>query len=132
MAHFAKMNGNIVVDVVVLSNDTVDNLPFPESEPVGIEFLHQLYQNNDTWLQTSYNRSFRGNYAGIGYPYRSDIDQFIPPSPFPSWIYDPITAMWEPPVPMPYPAPKGYVYAWDEETQTWVLQSRFPPYPPSE
>lgn len=124
MAHFAKMNGDIVVDVIVVSNETLNNLPFPESEPVGIQFLHDLYQNDDTWLQTSYNRSFRGNYAGIGFTYMPDIDQFVPPQPCPSWIYDPITAMWEPPVPMPYPAPNGYVYVWDEATVSWVLEPR--------
>jgi len=124
MAHFAKMNGNIVVDVVVVSNEALGNLVFPESEPIGIQFLHDLYQNDDTWLQTSYNRSFRGNYAGIGFTYRFDIDQFIPFSPYPSWIYDPITAMWEPPVPMPYPVPKGYIYVWNEETLSWDLVLR--------
>ena len=124
MAHFAKMNGDEVVEVIVVSNDTLDNLSFPESEPVGIQFLHELYQNNDVWLQTSYNRSFRGNYAGMGFTYRSDIDQFIPPQPYPSWIYDPITAMWEPPIPKPYPAPKGYIYVWNEETLSWDLIPR--------
>jgi hypothetical protein len=124
MAHFAKMNGDSVVDVVVVNNSSIDNLPFPESEPVGISFLHELYQNNDVWLQTSYNNNFRGNYAGIGYQYWADIDQFVPPQPYPSWIYNPITAQWEAPIPKPYPAPTGYVYVWDEETQSWVLVPR--------
>lgn len=127
MAHFAKMDhNNVVLDVVVVNNATLDNLPFPESEPVGVQFLHELYQNNDTWLQTSYNNSFRGNYAGIGYEYWSDIDQFVPPQPYPSWIYDPATAQWEAPVPKPYPVPKGYIYVWDEATQSWILEPRTP------
>lgn len=128
MASFVKLDANnTVIDGVAVSNDTIDNLPFPESEPVGIAFLHKLYGNNDTWLQTSYNASFRGNYAGIGYSYWSDIDQFVPPSPYPSWSYDPSTAQWEPPVPKPYPPPSGYIYVWDEATQSWVLAPRVTP-----
>lgn len=126
MAHFAKMNGDLVVDVIVVTNATLDNLPFPESEPVGIQFLHDLYQNDDVWLQTSYNRSFRGNYGCPGCTYRSDIDQFVPPSPFPSWVYDSITAMWEPPVPQPYPVPYGYVAVWNEDTLSWDILPRHP------
>ena len=125
MASFVKLDeNNIVIDGVALSNESVNELPFPESEPVGIAFLHELYGNNDTWLQTSYSNSFRGNYAGLGYSYRSDIDQFVPPSPYPSWIYDPNTAQWEAPVPKPYPPPSGFIYVWDEQTQSWVLQPR--------
>jgi len=122
MAHFAQMDENsIVIQVVVVNNDTIDNLPFPESEPVGIAFLHELYQNNDTWLQTSYNANFRAHYAGIGFSYWPDIDQFVPPSPYPSWIYNPTTMQWEAPVPKPYPIPKGYVAVWNEETQQWDI-----------
>ena len=69
MAHFVKLNSdNIVIDVLVVSNDDIQNLPFPESEPLGVAFLQKLFGEEDgiTWKQTSYNRNFRGNYAGIG------------------------------------------------------------------
>jgi hypothetical protein len=68
MAHFAKLDeNNVVTEVVVVNNETIGNLPFPQSEPVGIDFLHSLYGDNATWKQTSYNNSFRGIYAGIGF-----------------------------------------------------------------
>ena len=63
MAHFVKMNGNECGDVIVVSNDDCDNLPFPESEPVGQAFIASLGIIG-TWLQTSYNGSFRNLYAG--------------------------------------------------------------------
>jgi hypothetical protein len=63
MAHFAKVNDNIVIEVIVISNDDVDNLPFPESEPVGQAFIASLGIEGE-WLQTSYNGNFRNIYAG--------------------------------------------------------------------
>jgi hypothetical protein len=79
MAHFAKLDeNNVVLDVLVVSNDALSNLPFPESEPVGVEFMNSLFPGTN-WKQTSYNASFRGCYAGIGYTYNAESDEFIPP-----------------------------------------------------
>jgi|688.fasta_scaffold728203_2 hypothetical protein len=83
MAHFAKLDeNNIVLEVVVVNNAVVQNLPFPDSEPLGIAFLHSLYGDNAVWKQTSYNDQFRGLYAGIGFIYDPAIDEFVvPPRP---------------------------------------------------
>lgn len=83
MAHFAKMNGNLVEQVIVVSNDDVDNLPFPESEPVGQAFIASIGLVGD-WLETSYNNNFRGTYAGIGYTYDAVLDIFVAPLISPS------------------------------------------------
>jgi hypothetical protein len=69
-----------------------------------------------TWVQTSYNATFRKNYAGVGYRYDEDLDAFIPPQPFPSWTLNEVTARWMSPTPCPQ---DGRVYNWDEETLTW-------------
>jgi hypothetical protein len=63
MAHFVKVNGNECGEVIVVSNDDIENLPFPESEPVGQAFIASLGITG-TWLQTSYSGSFRNLYAG--------------------------------------------------------------------
>jgi len=78
VAHFAKVNNNIVQQVIVVSNDDCNNLEFPESELVGQEFLASLGLEGE-WLQTSYNGNFRGTYAGIGYIYDEDSDSFVAP-----------------------------------------------------
>lgn len=65
MAHYAKIEDNIVTNVIVVSNDVIDNLDFPESEPIGQEFIASLGFDG-VWLQTSYNSNFRGKFAGIG------------------------------------------------------------------
>lgn len=75
MAHFAQINNNVVTDVIVVSNDDCDNLPFPDSEPVGQTFIASLGITGD-WLQTSYNGNFRGCYAGIGYTYDASLGEY--------------------------------------------------------
>lgn len=118
MAHFAKLDdNNIVVSVDVVNNNDVNNLSFPESEPIGISFLVSLLGNGSVWKQTSYNAAFRKNYAGIGYTYDAILDAFIPPKPYPSWLLDTNTCQWQAPIPYPN---DGKMYIWDEATQSWV------------
>jgi hypothetical protein len=119
MAHFAQLNeNNLITQVIVVNNATVDNLPFPESEPVGVAFCQSLYGADTIWKQTSYNGNFRANYAGIGYTYNLTLDAFVPPQPYPSWLLNTTTVQWEAPV--PYPT-DGEMYVWDEATLSWVL-----------
>ena len=118
MANFAKLDGqNIVIDVIVVNNETLNNLPFPESEPVGVAFLTDWSGGYTNWKQTSYNGNFRKNFAGIEYTYDAVLDAFIAPKPYPSWLLNTETCQWQPPT--PYPS-DGNVYSWDETTQSWV------------
>jgi len=119
MAHFAQLNEeSIVTQVIVVNNATIDNLPFPESEPVGIAFCQSLYGPDTIWAQTSYNASFRYNYAGIGFTFDVTAQAFIPPKPYPSWLLNTTIYQWEAPVPYP---DDGKMYYWDEATLSWVL-----------
>ena len=45
-----------------------------------------------------------------------DIDAFVAPQPYPSWVLD-ANAQWQAPV--PYPT-DGKMYGWDEATLSWV------------
>ena len=118
MANFAKLDGqNIVIDVIVVNNETLNNLPFPESEPVGVAFLTDWSGGYTNWKQTSYNGNFRKNFAGIEYTYDAVLDAFIAPKPYPSWLLNTETCQWQPPT--PYPS-DGNMYTWDEATQSWV------------
>jgi hypothetical protein len=125
MAHFAQLDErNIVLQVIVLNNDDVNNLPFPESEPLGVSFCQNLFGSDTTWVQTSYNANFRYNYAGIGYSF--DVTPlpngaFIPPKPYPSWVLNTSIYQWQAPFPCPQ---DGNSYIWDEATQGWVLDPR--------
>ena len=119
MANFAQLDGAYTItEVIVVNNETINNLPFPESEAVGVAFCQSLFGADTIWKQTSYNANFRKNYAGIGYSYDPVLDAFIPPQPYPSWLLNTITCRWE--APTPYPT-DGQMYAWDEATLSWVL-----------
>ena len=120
MSHFAKVEGGIVTQVIVVEQDVIDT---------------GLFGDPSLWKQTSYNTrggihydpitnepddkpAMRGNYAGIGYIYDSELDVFYPPKPFDSWTLNSTTFLWESPV--PYPT-DGKLYDWDEETINWKL-----------
>jgi len=117
MAHFAILkSGNIVEQIVVVSNDIATN------EQTGIEFLKQLYKNPHLpVIQTSYNNNIRKNFAGIGYQYDQTRDAFIPPKPFNSWILNENTCRWKAPVAYPQ---DDNIYSWNEQTLSWdIVQS---------
>lgn len=112
MAHYAYINSeNIVTDVIVGKNEGEGNVDW------------ELYYGAK---RTSYNTRggihinggtpFRKNYAGIGYTYDLQRDAFIPPKPYPSWLLDESTCLWNPPIPYPN---DGKKYEWDEQTITW-------------
>jgi hypothetical protein len=106
MAHFAKVEDGLVTQVIV-----ADSQQWCEANLGG------------TWVQTSYNthgnqhpegRPLRKNYAGIGYHW--DGTGFYAPQPFPSWIKDAETYLWDAPVPRPT---EGF-WKWDEDSLSWV------------
>lgn len=115
MAHFAKVENQIVVDVIVAEQELID------SGAVGTG-----------WIQTSYNtqggihygadgkpdggHALRKNFAGIGYHYDPDNDAFYAPRPYPSWQLDTKTFLWN--APKPYPQ-DGQTYFWDEDSHDW-------------
>ena len=118
MAYFAQLDdASLVINVIAVNNDTIDNLPFPESEPIGVAFCQSLYGSDTVWKQTSYNSNFRKNYAGFGFTYDSVLDAFIPPKPYPSWLLNTTTCKWNAPVPKPQ---DGQIYYWDEATLSWI------------
>lgn len=119
MAHFAEVDeNNIVLRVLV-----VDDL----YESDGQNFLATTLGLGGTWIKTSYNTAagvhlhggtpLRKNYAGIGYTYDSERDAFIAPKPYPSWILNETSCVYEAPV----AAPTDGQYTWNEETTSWDL-----------
>jgi hypothetical protein len=111
MSHFAKVVGGIVTQVVVAEQDIIDSGALGEPSE---------------WVQTSYNTygnqhrlggtPLRGNYAGTGFTYDAVNDVFYSPQPYPSWILNQNTWLWEAPVERPT---EGR-YMWDEDTLAWV------------
>ena len=120
MANFAQIDGtNIVQQVLVIDQAEIDTGNW--GDPA-------------TWVQTSYNtrggvyytpntpnpdpdqsKAFRKNFAGIGYTW--DGVGFSPQKPYPSWVMNSFSYLWEAPV--PYPT-DGKLYQWDEATLSWT------------
>jgi hypothetical protein len=115
MAHFAQLENNIVLKIIVVSNQDILDENGQESEQKGIDFCSNLL--GGTWKQTSYNASIRKNYAGIGYTYDESRDAFIPSKPFNSWLLNEDTCNWYAPVNMPTDDKQ---YKWDEASINWI------------
>ena len=119
MAHYAKIGiGNIITKVHVLNNEVLMK-DGEENEQQGLEFLQNLYNNKDLYIQTSYNGTFRKNYAGVGCTYDEDKDAFIAPKPYASWTLNEDCCQWEAPVAKPDIIDEED-YSWDEDNKEWV------------
>ena len=121
MAHFCKLDeNNIVTQVIVVANEDTTDTNGVEVEEIGVAFCKKLLGAETNWKQTSYNNNFRVRYAGIGYSYNAELDAFIPPQPFASWVLVEETADWQSPVgPAPTFTEDGPSYVWDEELGNW-------------
>jgi hypothetical protein len=119
MAHYAFLDSNFIVTEVITGRNECEDAA--DWEQLYSEFRGQVCK------RTSYNthggqhpdgKPFRKNYAGIGYTYDATRDAFIPPKPFPSWVLNEETCLWDAPVAMPE---DGRLYSWDEATTSWVV-----------
>lgn len=110
MAHYAFLDENNVVTEVIVGID--------ETELIDGKTPEEWYGNfrNQKCLRTSYNGKIRKNFAGIGFIYDENLDAFIAPQPYPSWILNEQTAIWESPV----ERPEGSFCFWNEENQEWI------------
>ena len=138
MAHFAQLDeNNVVTQVIVVSNDDTSDSNGTETESIGVAFCQKLLGADTNWKQTSYNGYMRGNYAGIGYTYMSNVatlgvgstDIFIGRQPYDSWTIDPEVARWvspagDEPILTHEQIMAGSCYMWDESTYQWRLVTR--------
>lgn len=114
MAHFAKVDDNNIVQEVLVFGDDVESSGGPLMElPAGWR-----------WIQTSYNKRIRKNFASIGMIYDEGRDAFLHTKPFSDWILNEETCLWEPPTPKP-PRPVNESgdlindWVWNETTHSW-------------
>jgi hypothetical protein len=114
MAHYAMLDeNNIVVQVIVGKNEGEDGVDWEQyygGKRTSFNTIGGVHQLGGT--------PFRKNYAGIGYTYDATRDAFIPPQPYPSWVLNESTCLWDAPTPMPV---DGQRYYWDEATTSWVV-----------
>jgi hypothetical protein len=98
--YFAQIDdNNVVIHVAVVQRE------FLESNP-------QRYQGR--WVETFFDTPGK-TYAGVGYEYLEDEQDFRSPQPYPSWTW--ANEVWNPPTPMPT---DDKMYSWNEEELDWV------------
>lgn len=97
MAYFAKIENNVVVDMIV-----AEDVYFPIDNLGGM------------WVETYTDRPDK-NYAGIGMFYDEVMDDFIDMQPFNSWNL--VGNKWEAPIEYPN---DGQPHYWDETNLMWV------------
>ena len=142
MAHFAQLDSNnVVTQVIVVSNDDTSDSNGTEVESIGVAFCQKLLGAETNWKQTSYNGNMRGNYAGIGYTYMSNVatlgvgstDIFINQQPYASWTIDTTSPSWKAPITQPTLTDEEIAankyYEWNESayqgdnTKGWDLKT---------
>ena len=126
MSHYAKIENGIVTRVIVAEAEFfetyVDDTP-GEWVKTSYNMHGGVYHNPET-NQPAEDQSViegdearqRKNYAGVGYSYDKTRDAFIPPKPYPSWVLNETTCLWDAPVAHP---DDGNRYQWNEETTSW-------------
>lgn len=138
MAHFAELdNNNTIIRVLVFSNDIVNkfggDLSVEIENHISATTPFTTAGNSITgnagisWKQTSYNNSFRKQFAGILFTYDPVNDLFISPKPFNSWILN-NNFEWQAPDTKPTTEQRTYIYNgenrlykidWEESTLKW-------------
>jgi hypothetical protein len=112
MAHYAFLDDNNIVTEVITGIDETELIEGLDTETWYGNLRQQVCK------RTSYNNKIRKNYASIGFTYDVELDAFIAPKPFDSWILDEATCQWE--APTPYPN-DGLFYYWNEAITSWVI-----------
>jgi len=129
MAHYAFLNEDYVVTEVIVGKDERlfdwENYYTIKKGQICKRTSYNtkggIYYNPITNLpDDDQSKSFRKNFAGIGFKYDMNLDAFIPPQSYPSWILNEGSCIWEAPVLYPN---DGQFYVWDETTLSWKLIS---------
>lgn len=137
MANFAQLDeNNYVIRVVKIDDSFLIGNDDIENEQLGVSKCKEIYGQETVWKKTIEDNitSIKplGNtdkiihFANIGYQYNEEIDGFIPPQPYPSFIFNKDTMSWESTIPIPSLSEEeeslGAWYDWQEKTNEWILK----------
>jgi hypothetical protein len=88
MAHYAFLDKNNVVTLVIVGKDETDLT----------ENWEQFYGDfhGQVCKRTSYNARIRKNFAAVGCIYDEKLDAFIAPKPGKDYVLDEETCIWQP------------------------------------
>jgi hypothetical protein len=127
MANFALLNlDNVIINIIEVDNKDILDSNGKESEEIGIQFCSSIIPGK--WMRVSDDSKFIKNIPTIGFSYDKQRNAFIPPKPYPSWIFNEETCQWQSPVPNKYEEyfkeyrRIGASLVWDEINQKWIYR----------
>ena len=144
MAHYAFLNeDNVVTEIIVGLNENETQIDVDGTVIGGSAEAWETYYGNvrnQNCKRTSVNAKFgkkidpetrlpvepeevgfRKNYAQIDGTYNAELDAFLNPKPFPSWILNEENCRWEAPIRNPQLDNPAIDHHWDEDVQNWVV-----------
>lgn len=112
---------NVVCDINVFNSQCLDaateeyfSIDFDEwsSSVLSVKEPGSYYKDTTT----------TANEASVGHVYNQDLNAFVPPKPYESWVLDEDNFVWNAPIPQPSleDGQSGH-FEWDEDAQNWVL-----------
>jgi hypothetical protein len=122
MAHFAKVLNGTVINIIVAEQEYIDT--FIDTSPgdwyqTSINTKGGVHYNPETGQPSDdQTKALRKNFASLGGVYDSTLDAFYTQKPYPSWVLDEETCLWNSPVERPIV--EGKKFRWDEETLSWI------------
>ena len=99
MRYFAKIDSDNKVINVIMAEDE--------------EFVKNLDGN---YIETFPSATVPAVRAAKGYTYDASKKAFFPPKPYPSWVFDEKTNLYQAPVTYPTDSKK---YEWNESSKKW-------------
>lgn len=121
MAHYAILDENNIVTMVFVGKNEDEIVLDENGNPYDWEVYYgakRTSYNTLNGVHLNGGTPFRKNYAGVGFTYDAGRDAFIPPKPFPSFVFNEDKCNWEAPIPVPNE--EGKFFVWDEETLNWI------------
>jgi len=119
MAHYAILDGDNYVINVIVGKDENEIVLDENGNAIDWEVYYggkRTSYNTRGGIHLEGGTPFRKNYAGIGYQYDQNRDAFIPPKPYPSWIWNESKCLWKAPIDCPT---NELQYYWDEISLNW-------------
>ena len=123
MAHWARVKGGIVTQVIVAEEEYFQT--YVDEEPgewiqTSYNTRHNKHYKADGTLSADQSKALRGNFASIGGHYDKAKDVFYEEKPYDSWT---LNSNWE------WVSPKGHMpndgksYQWNETDKVWEEMS---------
>jgi hypothetical protein len=110
---FAVVKDNVCINVI--NAVSLEDAEFHSGEKCYL-ILNPPIIDPNVLMNSEIFAKLQASCVGIGWTYSPNINKFIPPQPYPSWILNDDN-LWFAPIEQPHK--QGYFYTWNEDTISW-------------